>query len=87
MSIQPPANQFAFWSLVGQVKNNGDKAAQYVHILAAVYDASGTLLDVDDSYAKLDVLNPGDESPFEIEFNRRDIQPAKQDVFVEARVK
>ena len=87
MGLQPPGNQFGFWSLAGQVKNSGDKAAQYVHILAAVYDASGTLLDVDDAYSKLDVLNPGDSSPFEILFSRRDIQPTKQDVFITASIK
>ena len=86
-SLQPPANQYTSWTLVGQVKNSGNQIAQYVHISAAAYDAGGTLLDVDDTYTKLDVLNPGDSSPFEIQFNRRDIQPAKQDVFVKGSIK
>jgi hypothetical protein len=87
VSLQPPANQYTSWTLVGQVKNSGNQIAQYVHISAAAYDAGGTLLDVDDTYTKLDVLNPGDSSPFEIQFNRRDIQPAKQDVFVKGSIK
>jgi hypothetical protein len=87
VSLQPPANQYASWTLVGQVKNSGSQIAQYVHISAAAYDAGGTLLDVDDTYTKLDVLNPGDSSPFEIQFNRRDMQPARQDVFVKGSIK
>jgi hypothetical protein len=88
VQIQPPASGlFSEWTLVGQVHNTGGSTAQYVNIRAAVYDAGGALLDVNDGFAKLDPIPPGATSPFSISFSRDGIQPAKQDVFVDGRIK
>jgi hypothetical protein len=88
VQLQPPSGGlFSNWTLVGQVRNTGGSTAQYVNIRAAVYDAGGALLEVNDGFAKLDQIPAGGVSPFDISFDRAGIQPARQDVFVDARIK
>ncbi len=53
-------------TIVGRVKNTGSEIARFVKVTAAVYDASGELVDVGDGYAKFEELAPGQDSPFEI---------------------
>ena len=89
-TLKPPASQFDDWSLVGTVKNTGTGTAQYVTVHAAVYDASGKLLDGNYEFAKLDEIPPGGTSPFEMTFSRATnahLTPSKQDIFVEGGAK
>lgn len=52
--------------VVGEAVNNTDQPVQFVRISAAYYDAAGAILDTDFTYTELDVLDPGQASPFQL---------------------
>lgn len=54
------------YSVVGQIRNDGDTPLQYVEILATGYGQAGELAAIGTGYASLDVLQPGQTSPFEV---------------------
>ena len=48
----------------GEVQNNGETAAEGVKLVITLYDAGGTVIGTDFTYAKLDEILPGGSSPF-----------------------
>lgn len=52
--------------LLGEIKNNSDTAMKNVLIRASFYDSQGNLLDEFEREPALQVINPGESSPFEI---------------------
>lgn len=62
--VAPRAASLGMVELTGKVKNTGAKAARFVHIEALALDAEGKILGIDSSYAKADVLRPGEEARY-----------------------
>jgi hypothetical protein len=52
--------------IVGEVQNNTGGNVRFVKIIASLYDASGTFIGTDYTYTTLDILRPGQRSPFTI---------------------
>jgi hypothetical protein len=72
--------------IVGTIGNTGAKTATDVHIIAAIYDGSGKLLDVSNAYAALTDIPSGGTSAFEISsYSSRGA--ARYDLVVTGRVK
>lgn len=55
-----------YFKLNGEVKNQGNKPAKYVEIIATFYNKDGKVIDADFTYSSLDVISPGATSPFEV---------------------
>jgi hypothetical protein len=52
--------------IVGEVRNDTGSNAKYVEIVASLYDASNKLVGTDNTFAQLDILKPGQKSPFRV---------------------
>ncbi len=52
-------------SIQGEVKNNGTKPAEYVKVIATLYDASNKVVGIIWTYTLIDVILPGESEPFE----------------------
>jgi hypothetical protein len=57
--------EYGWLHIRGEVKNTGSVAAQYVKIIATLYDADGNVVSMDFTYTELDTILPGESSPFE----------------------
>ena len=55
----------------GLVTNTGDKAAEYVKIMAVIYDENGDVIATEYTYTDLDELAPDATSPFELYVSNR----------------
>jgi hypothetical protein len=52
--------------ITGEVRNNTGVAAEYVKVIAALYDANGTVIAVDFTYTERRQIEAGGRSPFEV---------------------
>lgn len=52
--------------VVGEVQNTTAQAVEYVRIPVNLFDAAGTLVDTDYTYAEIDLIVPGEKACFEI---------------------
>jgi peptide/nickel transport system substrate-binding protein len=65
-------NQFSYLDetkimhILGEIRNDSDSAIRNVHIAISFYDNEGKLLDQYQRTPALQVINPGESSPFEI---------------------
>jgi hypothetical protein len=50
----------------GEVQNTGDTSAELVRVIITLYDGAGNVVAMGDTFATLDVIPPGETSPFEI---------------------
>jgi hypothetical protein len=57
---------FGDYQITGQVRNTGDKDAQFVQVTITLYGADGSVVSVDYTFLEGDVLESGDTAPFEI---------------------
>jgi hypothetical protein len=55
------------YRIVGRVQNTGSEGAEYVKIIATLYNARGEVVGVGSTYSQADRIPPGGRSPFEIE--------------------
>jgi hypothetical protein len=53
-------------SIDGEVANHGSTPAEFVKVIATLYDTEGKVVGEGYSYTTLDKIPPGDTSPFEI---------------------
>ncbi|HXG39766.1 MAG TPA: DUF3426 domain-containing protein [Candidatus Limnocylindrales bacterium] len=60
------ADSLGIVHVVGEVANDTRLPVEFVRITADFYDASGTLVATDFTYSRLDVLDPGERSPFHV---------------------
>ncbi len=67
--LPPGAGVAPRWTLIGQVQNSGTLLAQFVEVRAGLYTADGTILDVAQTEAEVNVLAPGGSVPFAMEFS------------------
>lgn len=61
-----------YWHIVGEIENISQDTLGFVKIVATAYDESGGIVDTGFTYIELDVLNPGELSPFEITIENND---------------
>lgn len=55
-----------FGHIIGVVRNNADYPMEFVQIVSSVYDDQGNYIDNGFTYTMLDVLLPGEWSPFSL---------------------
>lgn len=55
-----------YMHIVGEVENTGSDTLTFVEVVASLYDAQGTLIGAESTYASLSILPPGQASPFHI---------------------
>ena len=53
-------------SIFGDITNTSDDKADTVAIIATLYDDAGTMLGVENTFAKLQEIEPGQTSPFQV---------------------
>lgn len=58
--------EYDYLNIVGEVENTGSSDAEFVLIAATLYDADGNVVGVTYGYSTLDVIPPGNTSPFEL---------------------
>lgn len=57
----------AFW-IVGEVQNTTASNLEYVQPIITLYNQAGTVINVDYAFASIDILTPGQKSPFKALF-------------------
>jgi len=60
--------EYDTYHVVGEVRNNGSSGAEFVRLIATLYDDAGEIVDTDYSYTYLDIVAPNELSPFKISF-------------------
>lgn len=60
--LQP--DPYSGYRLTGRVRNDSNKAVQFVHLAALLLDEGKTIVGMQDGFSAQRVLPPGDESPF-----------------------
>jgi hypothetical protein len=70
LKIEPgpvgPGSFGSGFSVKGKVVHGGTVPARFVHVRALAFDAAGTLLGIDDTYADVEVLQPGATARFDM---------------------
>ena len=64
IQIQSGADSSGDFKLIGELRNIGDEALEYQSFAVSLYDADGTLIGVESTYAELEEIAPGQTSPF-----------------------
>lgn len=84
-STRAAAGGMTWAAISGQVVNTGQKPASSIHLIASIFAADGTLLEVDNGSPKLQEIAPGQSAPFEITFiGGRGIEEiSKYELFIE----
>ncbi len=82
---QPPSSGFGPYCLSGQVVNGGQVAAREVKVVGVAYDPDGHVLDVADTFATLDEIQPGAAAGFRLEFNNLTQAPARWGLLAQGR--
>lgn len=52
--------------LVGEVQNNTGQNIEYAEVIATFYDGDGRVSGTDSGYTSIDILTPGQKSPFTV---------------------
>jgi len=78
LSYSGYVDSLGWYTIVGEVQNNGDMHLKYIRITATFYDSVNNVVGVGTGYVKLGVLLHGRKSPFEIRLTDAD-QSAKVD--------
>ena len=66
LSSSQYSTEFGSTYIVGEVRNDLSDVVQYVQIVGRFYDSNGLLIDTDFTYTDLDLLRPGEKSPFSL---------------------
>jgi len=61
-----PSTEYGWFHVKGEVQNTGDRSAEFVEIIGTFYDAAGIVIACDFTFTELDVLAPGQKSPFDM---------------------
>ncbi len=67
-------DELGYYRVVGEVENVGDSNAKFVMLTATWYSAAGSVVATDFSFAFLDIIKPGETSPFQIILIDEDVQ-------------
>lgn len=80
-------NSIGTYVIEGEVAYQGQQPAEYVKVVAAVYDGEGLLIGTGYTYTALDVMQPGNVSPFRINVTGLSgANPADYALIVQGRV-
>lgn len=66
LSTSQYSSEFGYTYIVGEVRNNLADLVHFVQVVGRFYDSAGVLIDTDFTYTTLDVLRPGEKSPFKL---------------------
>lgn len=66
LSHNPYVDSLGYYTIVGEVQNQGTKNLHYVKITATFYDSANNVLATDFTYTDIDILIPQQKSPFEL---------------------
>lgn len=66
LSSRTYIDDYGFYHLVGEIQNNLGVPITYAKIVATFYDSQGQVVATDFTYSMIDILRPGEKSPFEI---------------------
>ncbi|MBI3168678.1 MAG: hypothetical protein HYZ22_09385 [Chloroflexi bacterium] len=80
-NVSGKPGDFGGYNLTGVVKNTGDKTASLVYISAIAYDEQGQVIDAGWTFATLDQIAPGSDSPFTLDFSNLKNAPASYEIF------
>lgn len=58
-------DSYGWYTVLGEVKNTGSDNLSWVKITVTYYDSSGTELETSHSYTSIEILAPGQKSPFD----------------------
>ncbi|MDP9353398.1 MAG: DUF3426 domain-containing protein, partial [Chloroflexota bacterium] len=82
-NASPPRDEYAPYTITGQVKNTGNAPAESVSILAIAYDKAGKPVAVQQGYAERERIGPGKTSPFSVAIYDESQTIAKYELYVE----
>ena len=68
--------------LVGEVQNNTSRNAERVNIVATFYDSTGRVVATANTYADVDIMRPGQRSPFRTFYDLSSV-PARHSIQVQ----
>src|SRR5919106_4933502 len=66
LSSSQYSTEFGSTYIVGEVRNDLSDVVQFVQIVGRFYDSNGLLIDTDFTYTDLDLIRPGEKSPFRL---------------------
>lgn len=64
--VESSTNVLEKLEIIGDLTNNGDQPLKYTELIVTLFDADGTILGVETTYAKLQTIEPGQTSPFRL---------------------
>lgn len=65
------------YQAVGELKNTGDSNASFIKCIVTLYSDAGDILASEFTYAMLDIVQPGEVTPFKVTFLEEGIDPEK----------
>ena len=76
-------SEAGYYTIVGEVKDNLGTNVENVKIVATFYDSSNTVIETSYAYTEIDILKPGQKSPFELSSYPAFLSPASYKLSVE----
>jgi hypothetical protein len=55
--------------VIGELQNTSPEPREYVKIVSTLHDSSDAILDTSFTYSEVEVLRPGEKSPFDVIFS------------------
>jgi hypothetical protein len=71
-------------TIIGEVMNRGQVPASQARVAAAIYDERGTMVDAAFTYARQEVMLPGDTAPFKLFIAETGAPPARYELIAYA---
>jgi hypothetical protein len=65
-------DELGFFHVIGELENNSPDSQQFIKVTSRFYDSSNKIVGTSFTYTDIDVLRPGEKSPFDIILNNRD---------------
>ncbi len=64
VQIESQENELGELAVIGEVQNTGAAALEYVEIVGTFYDEEGVIVWTESTYLDLEIVEPGQSSPF-----------------------
>jgi hypothetical protein len=71
-------------TIIGEVMNRGQVPASQARVAAAIYDERGTMVDAASTYARQEIMLPGDTAPFKLFIAETGAPPARYELIAYA---
>ena len=66
VQIESQENELGELAVIGEVQNTGTAALEYVEIVGTFYDEEGVIVWTESTYLDLEIVEPGQSSPFRL---------------------